>query len=160
MSCSLVKEKPCSISKMEEPVLDVVEKSQTTPEGVLEKPQSTAPPTEPIVENPPKKKGGRPAGSKDKAPRRKKIVEEPIVQELPKPEPAQPSKAEPQPKAAPQPKAEPQPEARPSNLEPEPLSPRTLMRESARHMLELKRLNDSARKSHLQNVYTRRLAVF
>jgi hypothetical protein len=143
---------------MEEPVLDVVEKSQTTPEGVLEKPQSTAPPTEPIVENPPKKKGGRPAGSKDKAPRRKKIVEEPIVQELPKPEPVQPPKAEPQPKA--EPKAEPQPRAPPPNPEPEPLTPRTLIRESARHMLELKRLNESARKSHLQNVYTRRLAVF
>ena len=106
----------------------------------------------------PKKKAGRPAGSKDKAPRRKKIVEEPIVQELPKPEPVQPPKVEPQPKA--EPKAEPQPRAPPPSPEPEPLSPRTLMRESARHMLELKRLNESARKSHLQNVYTRRLAVF
>jgi len=158
MSCSLVKEKPCSISKMEEPVLDVVEKSETTPEGVIEKSASSTQPVEAIVENPPKKKGGRPAGSKDKAPRRKKIVEEPIVQELPKPEPAQPPKAEPQPKA--ETKAEPQPKAPPPSPEPEPLTPRTLIRESARHMLELKRLNESARKSHLQNVYTRRLAVF
>ena len=139
---------------MEEPVVDVVEKTEPViakTEPVVEKP-------EPVVENPPKKKGGRPAGSKDKAPRRKKIVEEPIVQELPKQEPAQPPKAEPQPKA--EPKAEPQPRAPPPSPEPEPLTPRTLIRESARHMLELKRLNESARKSHLQNVYTRRLAVF
>ena len=143
---------------MEEPVLDVVEKNHTTPEGVIEKPESSTQPVEAIVETPPKKKGGRPAGSKDKAPRRKKIVEEPIVKELPKPEPAQPPKAEPQPKA--EPKAEPQPRAPPPSPQPEPLTPRTLIRESARHMLELKRLNESARKSHLQNVYTRRLAAF
>ena len=143
---------------MEEPVLDVVEKNHTTPEGVIEKPESSSQPAEPVVEKPSKNKGGRPAGSKDKAPRRKKIVEEPIVQELPKPEPVQPPKAEPQPKA--EPKAEPQPRAPPPSPEPEPLTPRTLIRESARHMLELKRLNESARKSHLQNVYTRRLAVF
>ena len=105
----------------------------------------------------PKKKAGRPAGAKDKAPRRKtlKIVEEPIVKEPPKPEPAQPA-----PKAEPEPKAEPKPEAKPSNPTPEPMSPQSLLRESARHMLELKRLNDSARKSHLQSMYTRRLAVF
>jgi hypothetical protein len=158
MSCSLVKEKPCSISKMEEPVLDVVEKSQTTPEGVIEKPERSTQPTEPVVENPPKKKGGRPAGSKDKAPRRKKIVEEPIVQELPKPEPVQPPKAEPQPKA--EPKAEPQPRAPPSNPEPEPLTPRSLLRVSANHMLEAKRLAAAARKAHLGSAYTSRLAVF
>ena len=115
--------------------------------------------TEATSDSVPKKKAGRPAGSKDKAPRRKKIVEEPIVKEPPKPEPAQPPpKAEPQAKA--QPKAEPQPEAKPADPTPEPMSPSTLIRESARHMLELKRLNDSARKAHLQSVYTRRLQVF
>ena len=142
---------------MDEPVLEVVEKTETTPERVIEKPASTPENLEKNAENPPKKKGGRPAGAKDKAPRRKtlKIVEEPIVKEPPKPEPAQPA-----PKAEPEPKAEPKPEAKPSNPTPEPMSPQSLLRESARHMLELKRLNDSARKSHLQSMYTRRLAVF
>ena len=140
---------------MEEPVVDVVGENQTTPEGVIEQPESTSQTTKPVVEKPTKNKGGRPAGSKDKAPRRKKIVEEPIVKELPKPEPAQPT-----PKAEPEPKAEPKPEAKPASPEPESLSPRALIRESARHMLELKRLNESARKSHLQSAYTRRLAAF
>ena len=149
-------EKPCAISKMEEPVLDVVEKTEPASEQVIEKPEPASQPSEPVVEKPTKSKGGRPAGSKDKAPRRKtKIVEEPIVKELPKPEPVQP-----EPKTEPKPKAEPQPEPKPSNPEPQPLSPRSLIRESARHMLELKRLNDTARKSHLQNAYTRGLAAF
>jgi hypothetical protein len=148
-------EKPCAMSKMEEPVLDVVENTVPVIEPVIEKAAVDAQMSEPAVEKPPKNKGGRPAGSKDKAPRRKKIVEVPIVKEPPKPEPAQPA-----PKAEPEPKAEPKPEAKPADPHPEPLSPRALLRESARHMLELKRLNDSARKSHLQNAYTRRLAAF
>ena len=140
---------------MDEPVLDVVGENSTTPEGVIAKPESTSQPAELAVEKPAKSKGGRPAGSKDKAPRRKKIIEEPIVKEPPKPEPAQPT-----PKAEPEPKAEPQPKAKPPDPTPEPMSPGSVMRESARHMLELKRLNDSARKNHLQSIYTRRLAVF
>ena len=137
---------------MEEPVLD---KNKTTPEGVIEKPESTSQTIEPAVEKPPKNKGGRPAGSKDKAPRRKKIVEEPIVKEQPKPEPAEPT-----PKAEPHPKPEPQPEAKPFTPEPEPMSPRSLLRVSANHMLEAKRLAASARKAHLGSAYTSRLAVF
>ncbi len=148
-----VEEKPCGISKMDEPVLDVVENTQPVVEPVIEKAAVDAKLSEPAIENPPKNKGGRPAGSKDKAPRRKKIVEEPIVKELPKAEPA-PPKAEPEPA---EPTAEPKPEPKP---EPEPMSPRSLIRESAKHMLELKRLNDSARKSHLQSAYTRRLVAF
>ena len=138
---------------MEEPVVDVVETSKTTPERVFEKPESTPQ----VLEEPPKKRGGRPAGSKDKAPRRRKIVEEPIVTEPPKSEPTPAPKTEPERK--PEPKAEPKPEPKPEPA-PEPLSPGSLLRESARHMLELKRLNDSARKSHLQSIYTRRLAGF
>jgi hypothetical protein len=140
---------------MEEPVLDVVEKSEPASEQVIEKAEPTSQLSEPIVEKPAKNKGGRPAGSKDKAPRRKKIIEVPVVKEVPKPEPVQP-----EPKAEPKPKAEPQPEPKPSNPEPEPLTPRTLLRESARHMLELKRLNETARKDHLKNAYTRGLAAF
>ena len=139
---------------MEEPVLDVVGENKTTPEGVIEKPESTSQKSELADEKPPKNKGGRPAGSKDKAPRRKKIVEEPIVKESPKPEPAQPPKAEQQPKA------EPQKETQPSSPEPEPLTPRSLLKVSANHMLEAKRLAASARKAHLGSAYSSRLAVF
>lgn len=145
-------EKPCVMSKMEEQVLDVVEKTEPASEQVIEKHDIASQPSEPLVEKPIKNKGGRPAGSKDKAQRRKKIIEVPI-KELPKPEPIQP-----EPKAEPKPKAEPEP--KPPKPESEPMSPRSLIRESARHMLELKRLNDSARKSHLQNAYTRRLSAF
>ena len=48
----------------------------------------------------------------------------------------------------------------PARAHEEPPSPRTIIRQSANHMLELKRLNDAARKNHLQNAYTRRLAAF
>lgn len=151
-----VEEKPCGISKMDEPVLDVVENTQPVVEPVIEKAAVDAKLSEPAIENPPKNKGGRPAGSKDKAPRRKKIVEEPIVKELPKPEPAPPSTAAPEPNN--EPKAEPNHE--PKRVEPEPLSPCSLLRQSANHMLEAKRLAASARKSHLGNAYTRGLATF
>ena len=135
-------------------------------EAIVENVGESIPPTASTISNnetsieaasepAPKKKAGRPAGAKDKAPRRKKIVEEPIVKEPPKPETAQPT-----PKAEPEPKAEPKPEPKPASPEPESLSPRALIRESARHMLELKRLNDTARKTHLQSAYTRRLAAF
>jgi hypothetical protein len=157
-SSSPVKEKPWSISKMAEPVVDVVEQPEAVlskTEAVIEKREPSSQPAEPAVEKPAKNKGGRPAGSKDKAPRRKKIVEVPIVKEPPKPEPAQTT-----PTPEPEPKPQPQPEAKPADPTPEPLSPRALLRESARHMLELKRLNDSARKTHLQSAYTRRLAAF
>jgi hypothetical protein len=139
---------------MAEPVVDVVEKTEEvlpSTESVIEKPEPSSQTNETA---PAKNKGGRPAGSKDKAPRRKKIVEVPI-KEPPKPEPAQPP-----PTPEPEPKPQPQPEAKPADPTPEPLSPRALLRESARHMLELKRLNDSARKTHLQSAYTRRLAAF
>jgi hypothetical protein len=158
-----MKEKPWGVLNMEEPVVDVVEKTEPViekPEHVVEIPKSLSQPSEPNIQQPTKNKGGRPAGSKDKAPRRKKIIEEPIVQQLPKPEPV-PPEPQAEPKAEPpEPKAKPKPEPNAVHVEPEPLSPRTLIRESARHMLELKRLNDSARKSHLQNAYTRRLAAF
>ena len=142
---------------MAEPVVDVVEKTEPVmekTEPIVEKIEPDSRPVEPIVEKLVKKKGGRPAGSKDKAPRRK-IIEQPIIQELPNPEPAHPP-----PKAQPEPKPQPQPEAKPADPTPEPLSPRTLLQESARHMLRLERLNQTARKSHLQNIYTNRLASF
>ena len=108
----------------------------------------------------PKSKGGRPAGAKDKAPRKKKIVivEEPISKAPPEIEEAPPP---PKPvKEAVKPVSVKETPRHVEAPEPEPPSPRSILRESARHMLDLKRLNDSARKTHLQNTYTRRLAAF
>ena len=145
---------------MDEPVVDVVAKTapaEAKPEPVEAKSEPEPPKTE--APEPPKK-GGRPAGAKDKAPRKKKviIVEEPLTKALPEieeaPPPPKPIKEAVKPAPV---------EEAPRHVEapaPEPPSPRSIIRESARHMLELKRLNDSARKTHLQNAYTRRLAAF
>ena len=137
---------------MEEPLVEVVPKT----EDVVPKIEEVVEKSAPVVEAPAaKSKGGRPAGSKHKAPRKKKIVivAEPIAKPPPEIE-----------------KAEPPPAPVKETLrrevqfeEPareEPPSPRTILRQSANHMLELKRLNDAARKNHLQNAYTRRLAAF
>ena len=113
------------------------------------------------------KKKGRPAGAKDKTPRKKKggVLVEYIQQSTetasgPSAQPAQESSPSPRSSmeikgtpSVPKPVREPPPT-------PEPPSPRTTLRESARHMLELRRLNDAARKTHLGNAYTRRLAAF
>ena len=64
--------------QMEEPLVDVVPKT----EDVVPKTEELVEKNSPVVEAPPaKNKGGRPAGAKDKAPRKKKIVivEEPIA---------------------------------------------------------------------------------
>ena len=118
-------------------------------------------PEPPKTEAPePKSKGGRPAGAKDKAPRKKKIVivEEPISKAQPEIEEAPPPPKPIKEAVKPVPVKE---TSRPVEApEPEPPSPRSILRESARHMLDLKRLNDSARKTHLQNTYTHRLAAF
>ena len=104
-----------------------------------------------------KSKGGRPAGAKDKAPRKKKIVivEEPIAKA-----PVEIEEPTPQPKPAKELVRREVQFEEPARAQEEPPSPRTIIRQSAGHMLELKRLNDSARKTHLQNTYTRRLVAF
>ena len=134
---------------MEEPLVEVVPKTEEN-SPVVEK-------NSPVVEAPAaKSKGGRPAGAKDKAPRKKKIVivEEPIAKA-----PVEIEKAKPPPAPVKEPvRREVQFEEPPAQEEPP--SPRTIIRQSANHMLELKRLNDAARKNHLQSAYTRRLAAF
>jgi len=138
-------------------------------EAIVESTPSAAPGEAPAEERTPPealpepKKKGRPAGAKDKTPRKKKIT---VVAEYIQPSlkieeaaPAQP--AEPKRRV----EIEEAPPARETALEPpppspEPPSPRTTLRESARHMLELRRLNTAARKSHLGNAYTQRLAAF
>ena len=146
---------------MDEAIVEVVENTPSTTPVV--EPQEPAK-TEPAA----KSKGGRPAGAKDKAPRKKKvvIVEEEVPQKHEKTTPTK-TVDTPQPSAAPTSATAPTPEptrapepARASEPAREPPSPRSIMRQSANHMLELKRLNDAARKTHLQSTYTRRLAAF
>ena len=113
-------------------------------------------PITPVVETPDPKKRGRPAGAKDKAPRKKKltIVEEPIVSE-PAPEVVQPK-----PKAQPKPKQQELPVSTVTFEEPvveEPPSPRTIMRDASRTLMQLKHLSDTARKTHLGELYTQKL---
>ena len=134
---------------MEEPIVEVVPKTEEN-SPVIEK-------NSPIVEAPAaKSKGGRPAGAKDKAPRKTKIVivEEPIAKA-----PVEIEKPKPQPAPVKEPVRREVQFEEPVAQE-EPPSPRTIIRQSANHMLELKRLNDAARKNHLQSAYTRRLAAF
>ena len=116
-----------------------------------------------VIAAPIKSKGGRPAGAKDKAPRKKKltIVEEPLIVEPPAPPAPKPEAI--RPKALPKPK--PQAALPSSSLtfeepvveEPEPPSPRTIIRESSKNIMQLKHLADAARKTYLQDVYTQKL---
>jgi hypothetical protein len=83
-------------------------------------------------------KKGRPAGSKDKAPRKKTIVEQP----LPGPEPVLPVA----PVATPPP---PEPEEQPS--------PRVLLRQAAENIVHLRQLTKAKHKTKLQEAYTAKL---
>ena len=113
-------------------------------------------PSEPTLEPKAKSKGGRPAGAKDKAPRKKKltIVEEPLVPDPP------PEVVQPKPKSQPQPKQQVLPLSTLTFEEPvieEPPSPRTIMREASKTLMQLKHLSDTARKTHLGDMYTKKL---
>ena len=118
-------------------------------------------PAEPTTAEP--KKKGRPAGAKDKAPRKKTkiaIIEEPLRAPTPEPEPVE----EPKPRAKPAPKArqqaDPLPKLHVSFDEPpaeEPPSPRTIMRSASINILQLRELTEKAKKTHLQDMYTRKL---
>ena len=91
---------------------------------------------------------------------RSTVVEEPVAQAEPEPKPV----AEPPPEAKSKPKkAEVKPKVQapvdtpaPAPEEPPP-SPRTMMREAARHILQLQTLREATRKSHLTDTYTKKL---
>ena len=111
---------------MEEPLVEVVPKT----EDVVPKTEEVVEKSAPVVEAPAaKSKGGRPAGSKDKAPRKKKIVI--VAEPIAKP----PVEIE---KAAPQPTPVKEPVRREVQFEEpareEPPSPRTILRQSANHI--------------------------
>ena len=136
---------------MSEEVATIPEKVEKLDENVVE---NSTPEAAPVLAP---KKMGRPAGAKDRAPRKKKItiVEEPLVET--KPEPADPPKmAPPQKQTAPPPS--PVVELAPApRAEEAPPSPRTVLREASRNILELKRLEGSVRKTNLREIYSRGL---
>ena len=104
--------------------------------------------SQPIEPDP--KKRGRPSGAKDREPRRKKviIVEEPVS------EPKQTAAIPEKPTAPATPTA---PAAQPVVYEREELSPRTLIREASRRIVELKRMEANTRRSRVHDVYSRNL---
>ena len=101
------------------------------------------------------KKRGRPVGSKDRVTRKKKvIVEEPIapveVQETP-PEEPKPKKRQVKPRARKEVEVEEK-----AHAEQLP-SPRTTLAEASRMILQLQHMKQNTRRSHIADVYTRRL---
>ena len=121
--------------------------------------------SENLPENPPVKKNGRPAGSKDKVkrvvPSRKKIsiIEEPLA--APTSSSSAPAVPEAKPPKA---KAEPRPKVQ---INPEPViqyvdrvvehSPRIMMNFMANHAMDLERAKKDARRDHFSNAITSRL---
>ena len=111
-------------------------------------PQETPAPSEPpAVSAEPKRGRGRPAGSKDRAPRTKPRVK---VEPIPQPEPKQPTPAP----LGDLPDRSPPPERPPS---PEPPSPRTLFRQTSAHLLNLRDVMNSQKRSSAADRYTSRL---
>ena len=150
----------------------MTEESQEVPENIVKEPENPENAAENAAENEAvneavkSKRRGRPAGSKDKAPRKKKIVvveaevSEPVMP--PEEEPKPPPKASPKTPKPPSKRAassvepEEQPSAQPSE-QVEPLSPNTVVREASRHILKLKSISAQARRDHIFQTYTAKL---
>jgi hypothetical protein len=117
-------------------------------------------PEPPQVE--PKRGRGRPAGSKDKAPRttKPKVRVEPIPSREP-PAPKRAPAPAPEPSPVPEPAQSvvssqlPTPEQRPPS--PEPPSPRTLFRQTSAHLLNLRDIMNSQKRASVAERYTSRL---
>ncbi len=139
----------------------MAETEATIPEPVSEAAAEPAPEAatpEPPVE--PKRGRGRPAGSKDKAPRTVK----PKVRAEPIPQPAEPKAAtKPKPVAAVEAPPPPVAEERPPVVEeaaphtPEPPSPRTLYRQTSAHLLNSRDVMNSQKRAQAAERYTARL---
>ena len=130
---------------MEETTVDNLENA---PENVENEPEEPVQAEEP---QPEPKKRGRPAGAKDKAPRKKiKIVAEPLAP----PEEPVPSEASEEP-AQPSQSSQPTPEP-----VPEPPSPRTLHRQAAELILHLNNQRSEARRAQMRDMYTKNLAIY
>ena len=132
-------------------IAEKVEKTDENVEKTVEKSEEAAP-----------KKKGRPAGAKDKAPRKKPrvvVVEEPLEAPVKKQTVSSqpPADLPAAPLETPRTEVHVAPEI---HEPPAPPSPRTVMREASRHILELKRLESSARRTHLGELYGSRLHTF
>ena len=143
------------VEKIQEKLETMPEKLETKPEKIEELKTESEPAPAVVVEPVEPKKRGRPAGAKDRAPRKKKvdIIEEPIAEPIVEPivEPV-PKKA----KKASLPRLDADFEKNEIVLPP-PASPRTVLREASRHILELKRLESSSRRANLYEMYSRNL---
>ena len=127
----------------------VVNDVPATGGSATEPPESHNMPALPV----PKRKG-RPPGAKDTIKRVRKppvqIRVEPIATE-PKPEPVERV-------STPRPKAEPKVETKdPVEIEVDPPTPRTLLREASRHYVSLRSLVHANKKAEMCNVYTQKL---
>jgi hypothetical protein len=133
-----------------ETILEKVKKSVENEVKIAEKSEDVA-----------AKKKGRPAGAKDKAPRAKKprvvVVEEPVESQT-----RSAAKAAPPDIPAPTKHVEKQNVyVAPEVHEPyAPPSPRRILQEASRNILELKRLESSARRTHLGELFGSRLHTF
>lgn len=137
---------------MSEEVASMPQEVESTPVEVETIPQQ--PETTPEkAEEPLPKRRGRPKGAADKQPRRKKVI---VVEPLAPGTPPAPAAAESRERSSPSlaaPAPAPSPEIEPE----EPMSPRTVLRAASHHILEMRRLEQSARKSHLHDMYSRNL---
>ena len=136
-------------SKMEETTPTIEEKTPTIEEKTPKIEEKTPKIEETAAKTASEeKKKGRPAGAKDKAPRKKKIVivEEPIHVPVPR---------EPRPKAAEPPEVPRAPEP-----QPEPPSPRTIYRAATRHVMHAENQKIDARRTQIQQTYTQKLHTF
>ena len=137
-----IPETPTIIQENEATIVENTKKGPENSEGAANNLSEAEPAPTP--------KRGRPAGSKDKAPRRKVRVE-PIPQE----EELQPTPAA-KPKAAPPPPA-PRQQRQPSPERSPPPSPRTMYRQTSAHLVSLRDMMHDQRRSKVAEQYTHKL---
>ena len=135
---------------MTEPTAEISEpEAQEVPEVTPAAESTQEPPSE--TAEAPKRGKGRPAGSKDKA---KRVVKPKVrVEPIPTVTPATSSTEA----REPEPPEPPAPEPEPPAQEPEPPSPRTLYRETSRHLVHLRGLINHGRTSEVASRYTQKL---
>ena len=136
--------------------------------AIIDSPETSALEDNPTIEAPAPKKRGRPSGAKDRAPRVKKaivIVEEPLQappESIQAPEPEK-RVASPKKKRAPPPPAS-ESEDESSDTPPvahempeEPPSPRDMYKEASKMIFRLQSTKNDARRTRLQEQYTKGL---
>ena len=130
-------------------------------------PQDALPADTPAPEEPPKRGRGRPAGSKDKAPRatKPKVRVEPIPKRqpaaaTPEAKPAAVGRSPERSVPAEEPAADPVAPEPPRPPSPEPPSPRTLYRQTSAQLLNLRDVMNSQKRASAAERYTARLQAW